>query len=556
MFNKAMERERGLALYWQLVKPQRRHILVHFILLALSIGVQAPIPFLLSKMIDSFSRQDSFSELAATIVWMGGLSMLGVVLSVMCQIYGATITKNFLMNARLSLFGALQRAPLRCVRAFDISDLYTRLSRDIGSLNYLSPAGVAGVARDLFFVLIFGGILITLNQVLLLWLAGLLPVAVIIFRQVGKRVSGLASISHVAYAGSNARLLESIACMREARLADTRLFHYERLAASLDYSEESSLKVRKSSASMLGALGLIPVVAAMVIWTVGGLKIAENTMSVGQVVSFFVVLTMMYGPISSLFGAASGYAYEKAAFKRLVEIFFNISCGAEENTARHVEPRRAVTAPAEVELREIVFSYGEDVILDRFSMAFPSGLCTAISGPNGAGKSTLLSIIMGISAPSSGGAILNGRPAGDADSGMISKICGFLPQDVFIYSDSFRVNVTLGRDISDAQIHAAANELGLADFLLKWPQGLDTLILEAGRDLSGGEKQKIGLLRATVNNPTLLILDEPENNLDQASVAGLISFLHKLKGRSTVVMVTHGNAFECVIDHSVDISAS
>lgn len=556
------DKRHGLVLYGQLVRTQKKQILSQFALLAMSVGVQTPIPFLISRLIDGFSRQVNFSELVTTIIWIGGLSMLGVILSMYCQIHGATITKRFLMKARLKLFSSLQRAPLMFVRSFGVSDLHTRLSRDIGALNYLSPAGLAGVARDICFVLIFGGILISLNVSLLLWLAVLLPIAALIFKFVGRQVAELSSLSHVAYASSNAKLLESISCMREALLADTQSFHHERLAQSLDKSEEALLKVRTHSASMFGILGLIPVIAVMMIWTVGGLQIEESAMSVGQVVSFFVVLTMMYGPINSLFSAASGYAYEKAAFMRLTEIYYGtleslgpFNDNTKLNSTLELEKIRYSLGPAKIELREIAFSYGSEIILERFSFTIVAGRCTSITGPNGIGKSTLLSIILGLSPPAEGEVILNEHLL-DSHVGfsVFAKFCGYLPQDVFVYNDTLRTNITLGRDISDAQIYAAANELGLVDFLDAWPLRLDARIFEAGHNLSGGEKQKIGLLRATVNRPTLLVLDEPENNLDKASINGLIAYLDKLKGRCTVVMVTHGNAFDDVVDAVLDIS--
>lgn len=149
----------------------------------------------------------------------------------------------------------------------------------------------------------------------------------------------------------------------------------------------------------------------------------------------------------------------------------------------------------------------------------------------------------------------DGEPVTSLQADYLAKHFGYLPQDILVFGDTLRMNITMGRAIDDEQVHAIAAELGLAGFLADWKHGLDSVILESGRDLSGGQKQKIALLRAVVNQPSILVLDEPENNLDHHALASLRAYLQLLKGRCTVLLVTHGMAFEDVIDCKLDISA-
>ncbi len=318
---------------------------------------------------------------------------------------------------------------------------------------------------------------------------------------------------------------------------------------------------------MFGVLGSIPVIVAAIIWTVGGLSVESGEMSLGQLVAFLFVLSMLYGPINSLFGAASGYVYEQAALKRIASIFYqqpeiqqhevvagdNVLSIFQEKAVFRSE---ATTSAMSIELKNVSFFYKDKAVLSDVSTTFPVGLCSAIVGINGAGKSTLLSIILGLISPATGSVSINKKAFSELEFGYIVNNSGYLPQDILILGDSLRLNITLGRDINDEQIYIALNDLGLSDFLLDWSDGLDTMVLEGGRNLSGGRKQKIGLLRAVVNKPALLILDEPENNLDKTALMGLYNYLQASKGFCTIVLVTHGSTFDNLIDFTMKLQTN
>ncbi len=215
-----------------------------------------------------------------------------------------------------------------------------------------------------------------------------------------------------------------------------------------------------------------------------------------------------------------------------------------------------ITTLITVELKDVSFSYKDKAVLTDFSAVFPEGLCSAIVGVDGAGKSTLLSIILGLIPPASGGVFINNKAFSELGSGYMVKNSGYLPQDILILGDSLRLNITLGRDIGDEQIYMALNDLGLSDFLLDWQDGLDTVVLEGGRNISGGRKQKIGLIRVVVNKPALLILDESENNLDKTALIGLYNYLQLSKGFCTIVLVTHGSTFDSLIDCTMKLQSN
>ncbi|WP_426103519.1 ABC transporter ATP-binding protein [Massilia sp. TSP1-1-2] len=550
--------ERGSVrrLYLQLIKPQRMGIALFFALLILAMGLQVPLPFLLSKVIDGLSSGLPFAELRPVIFLLVGLSVAGLVLSIGSQIFSAKLNRRFAMDARLTVFHALQHAPLRFSSQFNVSDLYTRMTGDLAVLNYFLPTGIAAAARHVCAVLVYGVILLKLSATVVLYIVWLLPLAGVIFYVARKRMSVLAKAAHAGVALSNATILESLNGLREGRVTGSRPFHHQRLRTALLQSEEKLLTARIYSALMFGTLGLIPIIVTAMIWVIGGWKISTHEMTVGSLVSFMFALSMLYGPINGLFGVASGYVFEVAAFERVAALFTTSTVAPAVAATLAVERERGAAAAAPAfEVRDVAFAYGDEAVFSGFNASIPAGLCTTLAGSNGAGKSTLLSLLCGLEAPTGGSVLLNGMPVTALEADYLANHVGYLPQNILVFGDTLRMNITMGRSISDAQVLAAGAELGLDDFLADWKQGLDTVILESGRDLSGGQKQKIALLRAVVNQPAILILDEPENNLDHHALTHLLAYLRRAKGKCTVLLVTHGAAFEEVIDRTLEISA-
>jgi ATP-binding cassette subfamily C protein len=187
----------------------------------------------------------------------------------------------------------------------------------------------------------------------------------------------------------------------------------------------------------------------------------------------------MYSPVSALFGTASGAVYELAAFKRIGALFAG-------GINRDSESMRGndLVGPASLCLRDVAFAYDKQPIFSKLSATIAAGRCTALAGENGAGKSTLALMMLGLEQPGSGTVHLNDQHMSLA---AIQGSLAYVPQEVFIFVDTLRANITMGRDISDHQIEQLLHDLGWIDTLFAAPFGLDWMIAEGG-------------MRCTVNN--------------------------------------------------------
>ena len=179
-------------------------------------------------------------------------------------------------------------------------------------------------------------------------------------------------------------------------------------------------------------------------------------------------------------------------------------------------------------------------ILNGVDVSLTAGTVLVVLGPSGSGKSTLARVILGIWGDVRGEVLLDGLPVEGWDRAQLGPHVGYLPQDIELFEGSVAENIARFGPIDSDRIIAAARSAGLHDMILRFPKGYDTPMGEAGGALSGGQRQRIALARAVYGDPALVVLDEPNANLDEAGEIALAGAVQQLKAAgSTVVLVSH-----------------
>jgi ABC-type protease/lipase transport system fused ATPase/permease subunit len=188
-------------------------------------------------------------------------------------------------------------------------------------------------------------------------------------------------------------------------------------------------------------------------------------------------------------------------------------------------------------------------IIRQVSFALGAGESLAIIGPSGAGKTTLLRLLVGSLVPQAGTVRLDAAAIDSWALADKAQYVGYLPQDVELFNATVRDNIARFSDASDEAVIAAATLAGAHETILKLPQGYATVLGPGGVTLSGGQRQRIGLARALFGDPRLVVLDEPNANLDPDGERALLEALHQLRQRRvTVVLVTHRLSITAEID--------
>ncbi|MCJ2077108.1 ATP-binding cassette domain-containing protein, partial [Methylobacterium sp. E-016] len=170
-------------------------------------------------------------------------------------------------------------------------------------------------------------------------------------------------------------------------------------------------------------------------------------------------------------------------------------------------------------------------ILSQISFELPAGSSMAVVGPSGAGKSTLVRTLVGIWAPALGSVRIDGSELHHWDPDALGQHLGYLPQSVELLSGTIAQNIARFGPVNDEAVIEAAHLAGVHEVIQQLPQGYNTDVGESGNALSGGQRQRIGLARAIYGNPSLVVLDEPNSNLDALGEAALAQGLQALKDR-------------------------
>ncbi len=216
------------------------------------------------------------------------------------------------------------------------------------------------------------------------------------------------------------------------------------------------------------------------------------------------------------------------------------------------EPKGGTAQPTlerGIALEHVTVDYGGPRVLEDLTLEIPAGCITAIIGGSGTGKSTLTDLLTGLIQPQSGCVKIDGAPLPELDLIRWRRMIGYVPQEILVLHDSVRVNVTLGDpELSDADVERALQEAGALEFVAKLPEGLATSMGERGTLFSGGQRQRIAIARALVHRPRLLILDEATAALDPITEAGVWEAVARLRGKTTVVAISHQPALADVAD--------
>lgn len=278
----------------------------------------------------------------------------------------------------------------------------------------------------------------------------------------------------------------------------------------------------------------------------GALLVIDGQLSPGAMIAANVLMTRTLTPIDMLVGTWRSFVMAQASFKRLEALLES-----------HPEDERNVSRTPPTGAIEInnLFARAEgrvEPILKNVNFRAQPGSVTVVLGPSGSGKSTLVRCMIGVWPNFSGEVLLDARPITGWDRNDLGRYLGYLPQDIELFEGSIAENISRFTEINSEKVIEAAQSAGLHEMILRFSKGYDTSIGEAGGLLSGGQRQRIGLARAIYGNPKLIVLDEPNANLDDVGEAALIKAVQILKSQgSTVVLVTHRPSILAVADRVV-----
>ncbi|WP_280234090.1 ABC transporter ATP-binding protein [Nocardia cyriacigeorgica] len=264
----------------------------------------------------------------------------------------------------------------------------------------------------------------------------------------------------------------------------------------------------------------------------------NDTIGVPEAIALIVVVVRFLEP----FGAMADLAPALETSRSILRDIRAVIDAPEPAAATVDEPTAAAAGTSEVVLRGVSFDYGHDTppVLDGFDVEFRAGEVTAVVGPSGSGKSTLLALVAGLEKPTAGQVLVGGVDRGALDPAQRPVVTSMVFQQPYLFAGTIRENVLAGNPAaSEAEVASALRLSRVEEFANRLPEGLDTLVGDAGTALSGGERQRVSIARALLKPSSVLLVDEGTSALDTENEAAVVTAITDDPQRRTRVVVTH-----------------
>ena len=416
------------------------------------------------------------------------------------------------------------------------SQLFSAM-REFSSVREFFTASTIGTIADIPFIFIFLALVASIGGNLV-WvlLAGAILMVVPGFLLQGKMMKITQSTQGAS--ARAAKLLHEAIYEHETVATQRGADRFKRVWEELTtLSAVKSSESRKLASALTYWAQMVQQATYVTAVMVGAYMVFEGDFTVGAIIAIGLLTSRTLAPLTQLAGTMARWANVKAALQGLEEI-----ASADQVQAASRSYLRAERIEGEYELRGLEFKYDPEgsATVDIAALRIPPGQRVAILGANGSGKSTLLKLHAGVYDPSGGRILLDGVDLGQLHPRDLRRAVGYLSQDVRLFSGTLRDNLNLTQlERDEDRLYRALDFAGLGPFLRSHPKGLDLPIRDGGEGLSVGQRQSIGWARLWLQDPTVVILDEPTAALDTTLETTLVSRLETwLEGR-TAIIATH-----------------
>ena len=495
------------------------------------------------------AQSQVYSLFGRNIILYGTLIILlallrGVFLFFMRQTL-IVMSRHIENDQKNEIYQHYQSLPLSFYRRHSTGDLMSRISEDVGRVRmYIGPAIMYFMQLVILFLLIVPLMLIVNVKLTLLTLIPLPILSVSIFyvnglieRKSDEIQKALASMTtFVQEAFSGVRVLKSF-----VREDDS---HRNFATASEEYKNKSLSLNMVNSVFFPLIMFLSGVSTVITVW-IGGQEVIRGTITTGTIAEFLIYVNLLTWPVTALGWTSSLVQRAEASQARINEF---LDQKTDIVSLNHVE--RPIEG--DIVFEHVSFVYPDTGIqaLQDVSFRIQPGHTLAVIGNTGSGKTTVANLLCRLYDVSSGRILIDGVDVRDYTLTSLRSQIGYVPQDVFLFSDTISRNIAFGLDNSSQEkIEQAAKDADVYENIVRFPEGFDTKVGERGITLSGGQKQRVSIARALIKEPSILILDDSLSAVDTKTENAILASLQRIMQNRTSLIISHRVSSVKLADH-------
>ncbi|WP_264723331.1 ABC transporter ATP-binding protein [Wolbachia endosymbiont (group A) of Sphecodes monilicornis] len=513
------------------IKPNLSYFVIAFIAVLFSALTILLFGRGLSNIIDSGTEQDFTTKLLVAI-----LIVLAISLTAFTRLYFIGIgSEKVIARIRYDLYSSITNLQPSFFENTGVQDVISALITDTSVLQSIINSSLLTILRN--FVILIGSVAMLLytNIQLTAYAAAIIPILLIIMTSLGKKVRSYARFAQdklselASFSEENFR---SIVTIKSFVLEENEKIRFKEHLNSVSKSYVKLVLLR----AILVTLVITCVIGSLVVLLFFGIKeVLSNNITIGELSSFVFYSALAAGAINNLSDNISDLQRGLGIVERLFE-FKNMK----SSIADPDDPIKICSVQKGISFNGVTFFYADKPALDNVSFSIEAGQAVSIVGPSGSGKSTILKLLLRFHDPNKGSITIDGHNIKSIALNDLRSLFGLVPQDHMIFSCSIMENILYGKPGAEyEEVKQAAISAYAMEFIDKLPDKFDTFVGKRGLKLSEGQKQRIVIARAILNNPQVLILDEATSALDYKSENLVQKALSKLMQNRTTIVITH-----------------
>lgn len=436
-----------------------------------------------------------------------------------------------LCSVRADIFSKLMRLPTPFFSRSKQGDLISHILNDSMVFSQGFKAAV-DLFREPLKAIVYLGMAFWADWQLTIVIFVIAPFLIMIFNISGKKVKNNQGNVQREQGELTHSISEGIAANKITKAFNLQKFVFGRFEKTQDDYFNAQMKTTFVEEMAHPFVEVVGAMAFSGVIVFAHYRIQSGATTVGEFVSFIAALALFMDPIRKFSQANVILSQARAASERIEKLMTT----PEEQDEGQI---REAQFNDVIKVNNLSFSYGEGVVLKDFSMEVRKGEKVALVGLSGSGKSTLINLLLGLYPVKANEITIDGRDIEDHNLFALRTLFGLVSQDIFLFNDTIRNNLCLGKDYSDEQINEALEVAYCHEFIDKLNAGLDTVVGDRGTRLSGGQQQRITIARAYLQESPVLLFDEATSALDNESEKVVQKALENIAGEKTVIAVAH-----------------
>ena len=530
---------RTLLRLWRFAKPYKLSLLLGFVLMLMGTAAGLVPPYLTGPILDNvlIPYQETKQLDAVLAGWyLGGLfgaALLAWVLDWLKTYVLALVSERIGSDLRTATYEHLMKLSLEYFGGKRTGDLMARIGSGTDRICVFLSLHLLDFATDIVMLILIAVFLLHENAMLAAITLAPLPLIAWLIHLVRDRLRhGFEKIDRVWGEVTNV-LADTIPGIRVVKAFAQEKREAQRFYEANKHNLAVNDRLNKVWALFSPSVALLTDTGMLVVWAFGIWQISKGEISVGVLVSFVALMGRFYGRLDSMSRIVSVTQKSASAAKRVFDILDHVSSVPEPTN-----PVPLGKAQGQIELREVGFRYGNRLVNRGISLKIKPGEMIGLVGHSGSGKSTLVNLICRFYDVAEGAILLDGVDIRSYALSDYRRNIGLVLQEPFLFFGTIADNIAYGKpNATRGEIMDAARAAHAHEFILRLPNGYDSMVGERGQGLSGGERQRISIARALLIDPRILILDEATSSVDSETEKEIQKALDNLvKGRTTIAI--------------------